>query len=229
MGEPLLRFQKPLDGDHLVGVLEGASWPTEKVPGQPPVDALRDAVASLPDSLESTAIDLVLVEPVHRALKSLSPRAASDMRVWHYLAVTEFPDLVWRRWTNEIPQPGMLKERMTTEMTKHFLGQSSLAGVSRNTFARLWWTAHHLSDGDDYELARTALSNRDMFQAIFERFFGIYPPAARACLSRFKGRSEGERRQAARWLQQCLSTTILEALTQEDIESILDEALPGSQ
>ena len=146
------------------------------------------------------------------------------MRAWHHIATREFPALVWRRWTGATPLPGTLKDAMTTSLSKRFLGHSSLNGVSRNTFARLWWTAHHMRDGEDYDLARQALSNQDMFQAIFERFFGIYPAAAHACLDRFEPHGEAERRRAARWLQQCLSTTVLEALTEHEIEQIVDEA-----
>ena len=95
--------------------------------------------------------------------------------------------------------------------------------MSRNTFARLWWTAEQL--GGDYDLARLALSRQDMFQAIFERIFGLYQPAARAALSRFPPASEDAVRTAARWLNYVGSTTVLELLNEAEIGLILDESL----
>lgn len=225
MSDRLVRLYKPLDLDHLQAVLEGAAWSVEPLASSVPLDPLREAVASLDASRRGTEIDRALVEPCHRALSALSRRDAADMRIWHYLTVKECPDLVWRRWKGEAPQPEDVGAALGTAMSRRFLGRNSLNGISRNTLARLWWTGEQLHDGDNYDLARTALSNQDMFQAIFERFFGIYPAAAKACLARFPDRREEEHRKAARWLQQCLSTTVLEALSEDEVGAILDEVL----
>jgi hypothetical protein len=225
MAQLLQRYAKPLDFDHLQAVLEGASWASESLSSRIPAESVREAIASVPSTLTGTDIDRELVEPLHRSLAHLSRREGADMRVWHLLCV-QSRQLIWRRWLGEVPSPGEMGSSMTVTLSGRFLGKSTLNGISRNTLARLWWTAEHLRDGDDYELARLALSNQDTFQAIFERFFGIYPPAARACLDRLPPHGERERRMAARWLQQCLSTTVLEALSLDQIGEILDEALP---
>jgi hypothetical protein len=149
------------------------------------------------------------------------------MRLWHFIAVVEAPEVVWRRWNRgTVPAPEDVETTLTKALSTRFLGKPSLNGVSHNTFARLWWTAEELHDGDDYGDARLALRNQETFAIVFERFFGIYPEAARACLRRFDGVPEDERRRAAKWLQQCLSTTVLEALDADEVEAILDEALP---
>lgn len=218
------RFAKSLGQDHLEEVLGGGRWPTEPLQTAIALDNIEAAVASIPLELSGTSIDSALLEPLHQALP-LTRREAADPRVWQWLCVTQFPDLVWRRWAEQSPEAGMLREALTSRMYPRFLCRPSLNGISRNTLSRLWWTAEQL-DGD-YELARRALSRQDMFQNIFERFFGVYPPAARACLDRFEGRSEGEIRTASKWLQQCASTTALEALDQGAIAAILDEALVG--
>ena len=227
MSEKVLRYAKPLDMDHLQGVLEGATWPAEPLPSGIELDPVVDAIDGLPAGAAGTELDKLLVEPLHRALAGMTRRQAADMRVWHWLAV-RFEDHVWRRWKGGKPLPDQLGPELGVAMSRRFLGKSSLNGVSRNSFARLWWTAEELRDGDDYGLARKALENQDMFQAIFERFFGIYPDAAMACLDRFDDRTEGERRAAARWLQQCLSTTVLEVLPQDEVRAILDEAFPAT-
>ena len=219
----VLRFAKSLPDDRLEDVLGGGRWPTEPLATTLPLDPVKAAVGSLRPEVAESAIDAELVEPVHRALP-LSRREAADPRVWQWLCITQFQDLVWRRWAGETPAPEALREALKARMYPRFLCKPTLNGISRNTLARLWWTAEQL---EDYELARKALSNQDMFQNIFERFFGIYPPAARACLDRFQGRKEVEIRTAAKWLQQCASTTVLESLDQPGIAAILDEALAG--
>jgi hypothetical protein len=216
------RFAKSLTNDRLEEVLGGGRWATESLATAIPIEGVQAAVSSVPAEATKSAIDGALVEPLHSALGDLTRREAADPRVWQWLCVAQFPDLVWRRWAGQSPQPGMLHEALTSAMCPRFLCRASLNGISRNTLSRLWWTAEQLGD---YDLARQALSNQDMFQNIFERFFGMYPPAAKACLDRFGGRSEAEIRTASKWLQQCASTTALETLDQGDVAAILDEAL----
>lgn len=217
------RYAKTLDFDHLEEVLAGSRWPSEPLPNEIPLEPVREAVSSV-NSHSGSALDAPLIEPLHRALP-LTRRQAADPNLWQWLCVSEFPDLVWRRWGAGAPLPEMLRDALTSSMGPRFLARASLNGISRNTLARLWWTAEELQD---YDLARHALSSQDMFQNIFERFFGLYPDAAKACLDRFEGRSEGEIRSASRWLQQCASTTLLEGLTEQEVAAILDEALRGS-
>jgi hypothetical protein len=224
--EYLSRYTKPLNHDLLQDVLAGNRQPVEPLPTRISIEPLRTAITGIKGELTQSELDQALVEPVHRALADLTPREAADMRLWHWLCAAQLPELVWRRWRRQgVPTGDELPDALTSQMERRFLGSSSLAGISRNTLARLWWTAERLREGDDYSLARKALSNQDMFQNIFERFFGIYPPAARACLSRFETCNEAEWRRASRWLQQVASTTLLEILLEEQIIAILDEAL----
>lgn len=220
------RFTTSLTSDHLEEVLGGGRWAAEPLPTAIPLAPVHEAVNSLEPDIQGSAIDAALVESIHRALP-LSRREAADPRVWQWLCVTQFADLVWQRWGDGTPPPDELKEALKARMFSRFLCRPSLNGISRNTLARLWWTAEELES--DYALARKALANQDMFQNIFERFFGIYPEAARACLDRFDGRSAAEIRSAAKWLQQCATTTVLEGLDEADISTILDEALAASR
>jgi hypothetical protein len=215
------RFARDLTSDHLEEVLGGGRWPVEPLSTVIPLEPVEEAVASVGPEATGSSIDGQLVEPIHGALP-LTRREAADPRVWQWLCVTQFPDLVWRRWEGNAPPPELLHEALKANTYPRFLCRATLNGISRNTLSRLWWTAEQLGD---YDLAQRALSNQDMFQNIFERFFGIYPAAARACLDRFQGHSESEIRAAAKWLQQCASTTVLESLGEDEISAILDEVL----
>lgn len=218
----LRQFAKSIDGEQLASVLNGAELATEALLGSPSLDPLLSAVANLNPDTPSDEIDRELVEPVHSALK-ISKRQGGDPRLWQWLCSTQCSELVWRRWVGEVPKPSELGVALTPSRIGRFLCRPTLNGTARNTLARLWWAAETL-DGD-YDLARQALSNQDMFVAIFEREFGTYSPAVRACLSSFEGRNSSDIRDASKWLQQCLSTTVLEQLDEDAISAILAERL----
>jgi hypothetical protein len=218
------RTREPLTPARLLEVLRGEEPAAERLPSSISLDSLSEAIESLPADLSASRLDGVLVESVHSGLSGITHAEAADMRVWHWLCAVPFRGLVWRRWRADgEPATEDMEMALTDSVARRFLGSPSLAGVSRNTLARIWWTAEHL-DGD-YELARAALSRQDMFQAIFERLFGLHPPAARAAIRKFHGRSEDEIRRAARWLNYAGATAVLEALDETEIESILDESL----
>lgn len=170
---------------------------------------------------DRAAWDAELVEPLHRALRGLSYRVAADMRFWHWMCIAQFQDLVWHRWYGGVPDP--LPE-IRPALAGRFLGSPTLHGVSRNALARLWWCAESLySDAEGYSLARQALAKQDLFQAIFERKFGLYPPAVRACLRKFRDAGEEAWREGTRRLNHYLTTIVAEALSEEEIAALLSE------
>lgn len=186
-------------------------------------EVLSASVAS-PDRAGSAVLDGRLVEPLHRAMSDLPHRLATDMRFWHWLCVAQLQEVVWHRWHGVIPDSPAAVLTANPALSDRFLGSNTLHGVSRNALARLWWCAESLrSDQDGYGLARQALAKQDLFQAIFERQFGLYPPAARACLRRFGGGdvSEKEWRDGTRRLNHYLTTIVLESLSEEDILELL--------
>lgn len=219
MAELVRRYTKPLTAAGLVAALKNEEQPAEALPTAIPLDAVAAAFESVGD-IEGSEIDGKLIEPLHRAMP-LTRREAADMRVWHWLNI-RFRELLWQRWPKYHGQWKATGE-LTGEAVARFLGRNSLNGISRNTLARLWWAAEQMRDGEDYSPAREVIKNQDRFQAIFERRYGLYPPAARACLESFQGLSEDEVRNAARWLQQCLSTTVLEHLSEAEIGVLLEE------
>lgn len=218
------RYTRRLSRMDLPGALLHRGPAEEELPSEIDLDALHGAVSeALNDDLTGTAIDRALVEPVHRSLAGMTRREAADMRVWHWLCVDQFQGLVKRRWVIEPASlvPGEIKD----STAGHFLGNSNMVGIARNTFARLWWTAEQLGD---YDEARVAFSNAEDFVAVFERLYGLYLPASKASLTRFSDPdlSDDDQREAAKWLQQNLSTTVLESLDEARIGEILDESLP---
>ncbi len=171
-------------------------------------------------------LDGRLVEPLHQAMLDLPHRVATDMRFWHWLCISALQEVVWHRWygdTSDSPADALAK---SDTLSERFLGSSTLHGVSRNSLARLWWCAETLySEQDGYDLARQALARQDLFQAVFERQFGLYPPAARACLRRFGNGNVSERewRDGTRRLNHYLTTIVLESLSEEDILDLLSQ------
>lgn len=221
------RFSQALNAHQLPRAIEAGGFRTEELPSKIPLNDLRDRIdAVLNRRLEGSGLDRELVEPVHASLKNLSRREAADMRVWHWLCVTQFPDLVVRRWDMDgVPSTHL---GLTSSVVDRFLGKATLVGVGRNTLARLWWTAEELQD---YDMARTVLSNQEDFVAIFERRFGLYPPAARAAVAKFAlpELSDPRQREAAKWLQQTSVTTVLEALQESEVGEILEESINATR
>jgi hypothetical protein len=215
--DPLLRFKRPLSRASLAKTLAGEMPPTEAVGSDAELRLVDSALSDLDPDARGSDLDKALVEPIHLALRGMSRRQGADMRMWHWMASVRFRDFVWRRWG------GTEGSVLSDSIAPRFLGGPSLGGVSRNTFARLYWLAEHL--GGDYAEARAVLGRQDMFQAIFERTFGLYPPAVQACLRKFRGRSEDDVRSATKWLNYVASTTVLEALDASEIESILTESI----
>ncbi len=186
-------------------------------------EVLSESVAG-PSRADLALLDGLLVEPPHRVLPALPHRLAADMRFWQWLCVAELKDVVWHRWHGSVPDSPADVLAANPALSDRFLGDSTLHGVSRNALARLWWCAETLrSDQDGYGLARQALARQDLFQAIFERQFGLYPPVARTCLRRFGGDdvSEREWREGTRRLNHYLTTLVLESLSEDGILDIL--------
>ncbi len=221
----LKRFRRMVTESELRTALENpGQFPDEPLGSEIDLSELEEVVGRIleSDALEGTAIDQELAEPITSSLGELTKREGSDMRVWHWLAVKKFPDLVRRRWGKEDSTEGV---PIPTGLANHFLGKPTLAGSSRNTFSRIWWVTKSL-DGD-IERAKAVLGDADAMSGIFDRFFSATPLAARAAIDRLvlEGIGEDDQRAARRWLQQALGTTVLEVLTEEEVKEVLSQRL----
>jgi uncharacterized protein DUF6339 len=170
---------------------------------------------------ERSKADALMAVSLHKAFNGqITLRDASDMKVWHWFAVASRPALVWRRWTGQVPlEP---EQALTASLKARFLGAPTLNGVSRNTFARLWWCAETLRSGSDYSLAVTVLQKQDLFQAVFERRFGLHRPAAVSFITQFADKGEQRWRDAAKRLDYRLSTVVLETLAEKEIGELVE-------
>jgi hypothetical protein len=160
------------------------------------------------------AVDAFITQSVHEALP-LTRREAADKGLWHWLGVFAAPDFVRHRWT---PKGGVwAKER--------FLG-----GLSKNTFARMWWIAELTRRGSDYTLTRGLLErSQDLVQLVYEHKFGRCPRAVDAFLRVTADEKLGTIRELAKALRRIGATMPLELLTVEETTSVLDEAKPRAR
>lgn len=193
--------------------LDGVRAIVEDLIARTPKGATRQALA---------AWDEAMVEPLHAAFDGVPRRLLSDMRVWHWLCTGVFRDFVLARWCSE--ETAEAFDDLTAAERGRFLGKASLNGVSRNAFARLFWCGEALwSPEDGYDLARAALHRQDFFQAVFERKFGLYRPAARACVMRLAEATEMVWRDSLKGLNFCLSTMVVEAMDESAVRELLEE------
>lgn len=220
MRTPLNRYSRPVTRSELARVLEKPdsvdTVPLERDADFTEVRRVIDGLLSQ-NAGDRTIWDQKLVEPLHRALRDLPIRIASDMRFWQWLCISQFQDFVRRRWGgDESGKP------VSRSLAERFLGSPTLRGVSRNALARLWWCAHCLkTEEEGYGLAQTVLTRQDLFQAIFERRFCLYPPAAQACVRKYAQAGQDEWRRGTKFLNHYLTTIVVESLTENEIRSLL--------
>lgn len=174
-------------------------------------EVLNSAMEQFPrDSDEDLShMDEDLAPALHEVL-SLDRFTAADTGIWHYLCAVEYPDFVRHRWGND---SGVVNK-------DRFLG-----ALRRNALARLWWGAEVSIRGDaDYSSTRLLFARRggqDLFEQVFGRRFSNYPPAVQAFLKRIQGKKRKIIRPTAETLSQTLTTVVLEAMEEDDIESLL--------
>ena len=175
------------------------------------------------NALRRGAWDRMLAEPFHRALADLSVSDALDMRVWHWLCVQGFPDLVRERWAIDTWTPEQVG---VPPGHIRYLGNPTLSGFARNCLARLWWAGQTLySDEDGYQLANGVFDPQDLFTAVFERDLVLNRKAARACVALLQGKDGSEVKLACKRLSQWATTIQLELLDEADIRQLMEQAI----
>lgn len=223
------RYADPMGPNGLIRTLRGLEHrQTEALSIEIPLEPLTHAITTASADLSGSALDSALIEPLHHALAGLSRREAADIRLWHWLCVDQFSEIVARRWSIQIGHDKVISIK-PGDIARFLGSDKSLQGMARNTLARLWWLPEVLGD---YDLARAAVKNQDRYVNIFERAFGLVVPAAKASVRRFGQPDvrEDDWRSASKWLQQRVPTTIIEALDEAEITEILDQSLsPAAQ
>lgn len=158
-------------------------------------------------------MDVGLAPALHQALP-LDRFTAAETGVWHYLCAVEYPEFVRHRWGNETTG---------TVNKDRFLGP-----LKRNALARLWWGAELSVLSGDYSATRLLFAPRggqDLFEQVLGRRFSNYPPAVQAFLKKVEGKKRKVIRPAAETLSQTLTTVVLEAMDQNDIERLVSSIM----
>jgi len=222
--EPLRRLTD--DGRRLVGkgFLKGeTSLPDddleeylETIPGEPTADLshLDDTVDRVLNEYPEydTGMDGELVEAVHRGL-DVSRRVAGDPGLWHWLAVSRYPEFVRHRWQFNSEEA----------MREKFLGAGS--DLYSNALHRLWWIAELTHDGDDYSTTHIVFSNQTMVNKVFDRWFARYRPAAIALCDELGDEPSWVIDETTNRFNHATTSVQLEALTEGDARELVAEII----
>jgi hypothetical protein len=231
MAQELKQFTTPVTRPWLYRLLENPeSMPADPLLSRASLKEVKKTVTRLIRKCgdeplpvnQRSSWDRELVQPLYKALRGLPRRTLVDMRFWHWLCIVPLRDFVWYRWYGQIPDDPRTALSQNQALIGRFTGTASLNGFSRNALTRLYWSAATLyTEEEGFHWIELVLSNQDLYQAIFERKFSLYPPAVRACLIELKDRSEAERREAIKRFNYHLTTIVLETLTEDDIRKVL--------
>jgi hypothetical protein len=143
------------------------------------------------------------------------------MRFWQWLAIEVLQDFVWERWFNGRPAD-QAKAVSSPSRALRFLGSASLVGASRNAICRLYCVAERLHTPEDgYKWCTSVFSQQDKQQSIFERKFGLYPPACLAILKLTAGKPGAVTQAISKRLNHIATTLVVDAMTEQEISDAL--------
>lgn len=169
---------------------------------------------------ESTEVDRVMAVPLHKNL-AIERRIAFDRRFWGWLGLDRYPRFIAWRWGLGNPRK---EDGVRVRAENRYFG-----GHVRQTFARLWWAAELTVDGDgDYSLTEKLLSLKgfqDAYEAFFGRAFCQYRPALKAFIEVVGESPEQTIRDVAKEFGFAMSSRLLEALEENEIEAELNRIL----
>lgn len=229
MTQQLFRMCVPLGESGLIEALRHPeTLPVERVAHDVDLSVLDERITSINTSgVGDASIDTQLVEPLHRALKSLPENVTTDMRVWHWLCVIRYPELVWRRWRGlppADPEEGFLRGQGHRPVPAgRFLGTPSINGQGRNTFARLFFAAERLigSDGKDYDLVRRLFSSQELHLGVSDREYGLLPSVNRVLTRELADLPDLKVRAGVRRLNALGGSLCLDILEEEEIAKLV--------
>lgn len=206
-----LRGDRSISGadieDHLVEVDADAD-----------LDALGDIInEAIADHKEgSHEIERDIAPAIHREL-DLTRRQASEIGIWHYLAIVWRPDFVRHRW------PWKDTQRTETSMREKFLG--SPTDLYANAFHRMWWHAELTYDPgreDSYALTRDVASFQRLADWLFDPGFARYKPLVVACGDALSDESTTVVNKAVKRVNHAVSTIPIEGQSQDELRQIVD-------
>ena len=192
MSNSLQRLQSPISEQGLVEALRQArDLPIGALPRKVDLSILDQAIReAIEAGIRESVLDTFLVEPLHRTLRGMEEALRTDMRIWHWLTVVRYPEIVWLRWRGSVPadpEEGFVVGNGRRPVPAvRFLGTASINGHGRNTFARLFFAAERLigSTGNDYGLVRRLFSSQELHLGLSDREYGLLPHVNRVLTKR---------------------------------------------
>jgi hypothetical protein len=224
MAEDVLRFEREIAPDELGDVLSGKSTiglePTGATAELEPVEKAIARLASNPKT-KKTQYDIELLPLLHEALRHLPAPVRLDMRMWQWMTIVRFPDLVWERWNGE--RPSDIKAALAKSgLAARFLGNASLRGRHRNALSRLFFAADMLYDKrDGYKLAGSAFQMQDRHTSLFEREMSLVPAAAKALIRLTHSMDSKQIKRTAKRLNHIGSTLVFEFMEERELLELL--------
>lgn len=234
----LQRLQSPISEQGLVEALRQAhDLPVSELFRQVDLSLLDAAIREANDEgIRESALDSFLVEPLHRSLRVMEEPLRTDMRIWHWLTIVRYPELVWLRWRGSVPadpEEGFIVGNGRRPVPAvRFLGTASINGHGRNTFARLFFAAERLigCEGSDYDLVRRLFSSQELHLGLSDREYGLLPHVNRVLTRQLADLPDQQVRAGVRNLNALGGSICLDLLEEAEIEQLVtpDSALTGT-
>lgn len=229
MSNSVQRLQSPISEQGLVEALRNArNLPVSHLLGEVDLSLLDQAIReAIEAGIRESALDTFLVEPLHRSLRGMEEELRTDMRIWHWLTVVRYPEIVWLRWRGSVPadpEDGfMVGNGRRPVPSVRFLGTASINGHGRNTFARLFFAAERLigSDGNDYDLVRRLFSSQELHLGLSDREYGLLPRVNRVLTRQLADLPDQQVRAGVRNLNALGGSICLDLLDEAEIQQLL--------
>ena len=229
MRKDLHRLQSPISDQGLIEALRsGRDLPVIRLTQSIDLRPLDQVIQEVTEQgIRESALDSHLVEPLHRSLRDLDESLKTDMRIWHWLTVVRYPDVVWLRWRGSIPadpEEGFITGNGHRPVPAvRFLGTPSINGHGRNTFARLFFAAERLigSKGNDYDLVRRLFSSQELHLGLSDREYGLLPHVNRVLTQRLADLPDLQVRAGVRNLNSLGGSICLDLLDEKEIEQLV--------
>lgn len=207
--------ERLLDNGNRVTAIDDATIREYSVPIQDltaDLEGLRQELNEVTNDNEefSTEIDVAAAEPIREYLDMSRHQAAND-GLWHWLAVSEFPDFVYYRW------------RESGDITGKFLEGGT--DIYSNAIHRLWWGAELTRDGTDYDRTERMFSQGELANDVLDRWFARYDPAAKVVVDTLSGEDSDIISDVTRDLRNRLSRYSLEMMRKDEIRTLTEDIL----
>jgi hypothetical protein len=175
------------------------------------IEGLREELESIVNADEpeeySHHIDAEAA-PIVRGYIDITRRQAARDGLWHWLAVSEFPEFVYHRW------------RETGDIEEKFLAAGT--DIYSNAIHRLWWGAELTRDGSDYERTERMFSQGELANDVLDRWFARYRPAAKTVVDQLDGDNSDTISDLTRDIRNELSSYTLEMMSEEGVEDLIE-------